>query len=139
MLRDELVNIALRWQHRFGVAPSITSTISEFDAALLVGCSESEYSNFMQSRTAVSRGFDFEHNDIRYQVKAVRPSGKPGSKITNAGKARNLDWDVLIWIRYNKYYEIQEAWSWNVRSYESEIYPLKRVSPENIRNGVRLR
>ena len=139
MLRDKLVEIALEWQRIFGVAPSITSTVSEYDAALLVGCPEREYSKFMQSRTAVSRGYDFIHNNIRYQVKAVRPSGKPGSKITNAGKASNLDWDKLIWIRYNKYYEIEEAWLWDVQNYEKEIFPMKRVAPENIRNGKKLK
>ena len=36
MLRDKLVDIALQWQAIFGVAPSITSSISEYDAAMLV-------------------------------------------------------------------------------------------------------
>ena len=31
MLRDKLVDIALQWQASFGVAPSITSSISEYD------------------------------------------------------------------------------------------------------------
>ena len=35
-LRDKLVDIALQWQANFGVAPSITSSISEYDAAMLV-------------------------------------------------------------------------------------------------------
>ena len=34
MLRDKLVDIALQWQACFGVAPSITSSISEYDAAM---------------------------------------------------------------------------------------------------------
>lgn len=29
-LRDKLVDIALQWQASFGVAPSITSSISEY-------------------------------------------------------------------------------------------------------------
>ena len=45
MLREELIKIALQWQERFGVAPSITSAISEYDAAMLVGMPESEYSD----------------------------------------------------------------------------------------------
>jgi hypothetical protein len=94
-----LIDVALDWQERFGVAPQITSTLSEFDAAMLVGMSEAEYSAFMQDKTAVSRGSDFEFNGIRYQVKANRPSGKKGSTITNVPKARNYDWDRLIWIR----------------------------------------
>lgn len=39
-LRDILVDVALQWQAIFGVAPSITSSISEYDAAMLVGVSE---------------------------------------------------------------------------------------------------
>ncbi len=56
MLREKLVEIALAWQEKFGVAPSVTSSISEYDAAILVGMPEAEYSNYMQGRTAVSRG-----------------------------------------------------------------------------------
>jgi hypothetical protein len=33
-LRQYLINIAREWQHRFGVAPAITSALSECDAAL---------------------------------------------------------------------------------------------------------
>jgi len=36
-LRSKLVTIALQWQERFGVAPAITSAISELDAAVLAG------------------------------------------------------------------------------------------------------
>ncbi len=36
-LRDQLVNIALKWQNKYGVAPAITSAISEYDAAMAVG------------------------------------------------------------------------------------------------------
>lgn len=50
-LRDELVRVSLEWQSRFGVAPSITSAGSEFDAARLVGMLEDEYSA-MQQQTA---------------------------------------------------------------------------------------
>ena len=82
MLRDNLVEIALQWQAKYGVAPQITSVISEFDAAMLVGMSESDYSDYMQDKTAVSKGADFVFNHQRYQVKANRPSGKPGSKVS---------------------------------------------------------
>ena len=30
-LRDKLVDIALQWQASFGIAPSITSSISEYN------------------------------------------------------------------------------------------------------------
>ena len=46
-LRNKLVDIALDWQENFGVAPSITSAISEYDAAMLIGMPESEYSDYM--------------------------------------------------------------------------------------------
>ena len=32
-LRDKLVCVALEWQKRYGVAPQITTAISEYDAA----------------------------------------------------------------------------------------------------------
>lgn len=49
-LRDKLADIALQWQASFGVAPSITSSISEYDAAMLVGMSEKEYSDYMRDK-----------------------------------------------------------------------------------------
>ena len=58
-LRTELVETALNWEDRFGVIPSITSAISEYDAAMLVGLSERQYATAMEGRTAVSKGFDF--------------------------------------------------------------------------------
>jgi len=58
-LRDILVDVALQWQASFGIAPSITSSISEYDAAMLVGMSEKEYSDYMRDKTAVAKGTDF--------------------------------------------------------------------------------
>ena len=55
-LRNQLVDIALKWQQKYGVAPAITSSISEYDAAMMIGMSEQEYSDFMQDKTAVNRG-----------------------------------------------------------------------------------
>jgi len=107
VLREDLIKIALEWQEKFGVAPQITAPISELDATTLVGMSEDEYSDFMQDKTAVMKGYDFIFKKIRYQVKGNRPSGKPGSKITMVPKAANYEWDKLIWIRYDKYYVIQ--------------------------------
>lgn len=138
-LRQTLVDVALKWQIQYGVAPSITSAISEYDAATLVGMSADEYSDYMQDKTAVSRGHDFIHNNIRYQIKAHRPSGKPGSFITNAGKANNYDWDILIWIRYNTEYEIQEAWAWERDKYIEAFHDAKRISPLDMRNGRSLK
>lgn len=108
-LRDQLVDIALQWQAEFGVAPQITNAISEYDAAMLVGMSESEYSKYMQDKTAVNKGSDFVFNGTRYQVKANRPSGKHGSLVTMVPKASNYEWDKLIWILYDQNYVMQEA------------------------------
>ena len=137
-LRDQLVDIALRWQNKYGVAPSVTSAISEYDAAMAVGMTEQEYSDFMQDMTAVNKGHDFIHNGIKYQIKAHRPSGKPSSKITNAGKARNYEWDVLIWLRYDVSFNIEEAWAWERESYISAFDEKKRISPADMRNGKKL-
>lgn len=85
-LRNKLIDIALQWQESFGVAPSITSALSEYDAAMLVGMSENEYSEYMKDKTAVSKGADFVFNNIRYQVKANRPSGKKRQFCNNGSK-----------------------------------------------------
>jgi hypothetical protein len=109
-LRSRLVEIALRWQNCFGVAPQITSAISELDAAQkLKGMPEEDYCADCRKRTSVTKGYDFRFRDLRYQVKANRPSGKPGSPVTLVAKAHNYDWDKLIWILYDRNYEIQEA------------------------------
>ena len=135
MLRDELVKIALLWQERFGVAPSITNTISEYDAAMLVGMSESEYSDYMKDKTAVNKGSDFVFNNTRYQVKANRPSGKKGSFVTMVPKAANYEWDRLIWILYDKNFVMQEAWEWEVKDYKLAFDNIKRLSPDHYRKG----
>ncbi len=137
-LRNQLVELALKWQQRYGIAPAITSTVSEYDAAMLLGMSKDEYSLYMHDKTAVSRGHDFVYNGLRYQIKAHRPSGKPGSKITNAGKARNYDWDILIWIRYNIHYNIEEAWSWERNLYRERFDKQNRISPADMRDGEKL-
>ena len=134
-LRERLVDIALDWQQKFGVAPQITTPLSEYDAAILVGMSEAEYSLYMQDKTAVARGSDFVFNGLRYQVKGNRPSGKRGSKITMVPKATNYDWDRLIWVMYDRLYVIQEAWEWEVREYRKAFHYIKRLSPSHYRQG----
>jgi len=134
-LRNKLVVIALQWQESFGVAPSITSAISEYDAALLVGMTENEYSEYMKDKTAVNKGSDFVFNNQRYQIKANRPSGKPGSKVTKVAKATNYLWDKLIWILYDKQYVMQEAWEWDVDKYKLEFDSKSRISPDDYRKG----
>ena len=134
-LRHTLVEVALEWQHRFGVAPHITSAISEYDAAVLVGCSEDAYSLQMAIRTAVGRGYDFLYEGKRYQVKANRPSGKPGSFVTLVAKATNYEWDFLVWVLYDKYFVMQEAWLWQVNTYRTCFDHQKRLSPSDMRRG----
>ena len=82
-------------------APSITSVISEFDASTLVGCPYDEYCKDGVHKTAVTSGHDFIYNGVRYQVKACRPSGKKGSKITKdltfkGANPMNLEKAILI-------------------------------------------
>ncbi len=134
-IRNKLVDTALQWQEIFGVGPSITSAISEYDAALLVGMTESEYSEYMKDKTAVHKGSDFVFNNQRYQVKANRPSGKPGSKVTIVPKAAKYEWDKLIWILYDKQYIMQEAWEWDVDKYKLEFDSKSRISPDDYRKG----
>ncbi len=137
-LRNQLVAIAREWQKKYGVAPAITSSISEYDAAMLVGMTEDDYMKSMAKMTAVNKGHDFKHNGTKYQIKARRSSGRPGSKITNAGKASNYEWHVLIWIRYDKEFVMQEALSWQVDEYKKEFDHKKRISLEDIRQGLQL-
>jgi len=138
-LRDKLVHLALQWEQTFGNAPRVTAALSELDAALLVGCSMREYGQCMQGITAVRRGYDFQFNGQRYQVKANRPSGKPGSFVTLVPKAQNYNWDFLIWILFNKNYEIEEAWLWEAISYRQAFEFVKRLAPDHYRRGKRLK
>ena len=134
-LRSRLVALAIDWELAFGNAPSITSALSEYDAAMLLGLSLLQYSAAMKGSTAVQRGYDFKHNGVRYQVKGTRASGKRGSKITKVPQAKNFDWDQLIWITYDPKYEIQEAWLWEVGEYEAQFKELTRLSPLHMRAG----
>ena len=137
-LRSTLIAVALEWERQYGVAPAITSAISEYDAATLVGCASDAYSATMRGKTAVSRGHDFIHNGLRYQVKANRPSGKRGSKVTLVPKPKNYDWDVLIWILYDPAWSIVEAWQWDCHKFQTFFEQTPRLSPSHLRQGVRL-
>ncbi len=138
-LRDRLVAVTLEWEGVFGVAPSITSAVSEYDAACLVGHTDETYGKACVGRTAVTRGSDFILNGLRYQVKANRPSGKPGSFVTLVGKASNYEWDRLIWLLYDRYFVLQEAWEWEVGQYRTEFHERSRLAPADMRKGKRLR
>jgi len=138
-LRRQLVESALAWERVFGNAPAITTAVSEYDAATLVGLTPDLYSAAMQGMTTVQRGYDFKYNGMRYQVKGNRPSGKPGSFVTWVPKATNYDWDYLVWVLYNPTYDIQEAWLWEVSAYRAAFDTVKRLSPSHYRKGAKLR
>ena len=137
-LRQQLIEVALAWELAHGNVPQITSVLSEYDAARLVGCTNQDYSKCMAGMTAVQRGYDFIHNNMRFQVKGNRPSGKRGSKVTWVPNPRNYEWDFLIWILYNETYEIQEAWQWRVADFIREFDHVIRLSPAHMRLGERL-
>jgi hypothetical protein len=137
-LRNLLVNVALEWEKRFAVAPRITADIAEYDAAKLVGTNLRIGKGRRGSDTAVMRGIDFLKNNERYQVKSNRPSGKPGSRVTLVGKASNFDWDRLIWILYNREYNIEEAWEFRSEQYKRLFEFKKRLSPKDMRKGSRI-
>lgn len=137
-IRDELVRIALEWEKRFSVCPSITSSISEYDAAMLLGCDSKEYEQNMRGRTSVSKGFDFTYGSVRYQIKANRPSGKKGSKVTLVSQAKNYEFDFLIWILYDTGYNMVEAWKFSVNDYKQRFETKNRLSPDDMRHGQRL-
>lgn len=134
-LRSRLVAIALDWESAFGVVPPITGVISEYDAARLIGHSDASFAEDCIGRTAVSRGLDFRHNGLRYQVKANRPSGKLGSPVTLVAKARNYEWDKLIWTLYDRSFVLQEAWEWRASEYELEFHSRSHLRPADMRWG----
>ena len=75
------------------------------------------------------------YKNVRYQVKANRPSGKKGSFVTMVPKASNYEWDRLIWLLYDKNYVMQEAWEWHVEDYRMAFENKKRLSPQDYRKG----
>ena len=137
-IRNSLVKIALDWESKFSVMPRITSSVSEYDAAKISGIDELSYSKIMEGCTAVTKGYDYKYKDIRYQIKANRPSGKPGSKVNLVTKASNYEWDILIWILYDRYFNIQEVWKFNVNTYKELFDEKKRLSPDDMRKGERI-
>lgn len=108
--RTKLIKASLSWEETIRTTPSITCVISELDAANYLGIPFEDYCNQMANISSVNSGFDFEYNNKNYQVKATRESGRKGSKITRLPSIKTNDWDVIIYIRYNAMYEIQEAY-----------------------------
>lgn len=134
-LRAQLVAVVLEWESRYGVAPSATSALSEYDAARIVGHTPESLAIDCVGRTAVTRGTDFCYQGLRYQIKANRPSGKPGSYVTLVAKASNYDWDRLIWLLYDRGFNVQEAWEWRVEDYRAQFHNIGRISPSHMRSG----
>jgi hypothetical protein len=138
-LRTQLVQIALEWEEYLGVGPAITPAISELDAAFLVGMSEEQWCADGKCRPAVPRRNDFTWEGVRYQVSANRPSSKKDSAVTwvslKQEKKREFVWDRLIWILYDHFYVIQEAWEFEVNDYRDLFTKFKRLSPNNMRSG----
>lgn len=71
-------------------------------------------------------------------MKACRPSGKPGSKITKVPKATNYDWDLLIWLLYDRQFVVQEASEWPMAAYKAAFDDVNRLSPPMMRSGRNL-
>jgi hypothetical protein len=69
-LQKQLVDVVLECEKHFGVAPSITSAISELGAARLVGMTEDADCAGGTHRTAVTKDTDFVCGEVRYQVTA---------------------------------------------------------------------
>lgn len=67
VLRNKLVAMSLNWQATFGIAPAATTAISEYGAAMLVGCSFEEYVQSVRNNSAVTRGYDFIYGGTRYR------------------------------------------------------------------------
>jgi hypothetical protein len=137
-LRDKLVSIALEWQRTYGNAPAITGTLGEYDAAMLVGCTEEDYQTQMRERSVVARGHDFVHAGSRYQVRANRPSGRRGSPVTLVSKPDSYEWDFFVWVHYHTDFRLREAWLWPVAEFRTQLGSVSRLSPSHVRQGERL-
>lgn len=138
-LKNQLIKSCLDWERLIGVAPHITSAISEYDAMKLVGMSEQEILQQSGGKTAVQKGHDFIYKYVKYQVKANRPSGKKGSSVTITSKAKNYEFDKLIWILYNTNFVIKTAYKLDVKDYKDRLGHLKYVRPNDlIKNGHKI-
>lgn len=141
-IRDQLVQTALQWEKRFGFFPGqagITAAVSEYDAAMMLGLTEVNYIASIKGRSSVGRGHDFVFENKRIQVKANRPSGRPGSDVWNAGpKAKTKGWDILIYILYDKGYVMQEAYQFDRDAYETMFSNKESLRLEDMRRGTKI-
>jgi hypothetical protein len=81
---------------------------------------------------------DFWKDGTAYQVKSNRASGEAGSRVTLVRKAKNYNWDRLVWILYDQEYRIREAWEFTRGEYRELFEHRRRLSPEDVREGTRL-
>ena len=142
-IRDQLVQIVLKWEKKFGFFPGqagITAAISEYDAATRIfKLDENQYSISVQGRSSVGRGYDFKFNKKKIQVKANRPSGRLGDTVWNAGRKVKTDgWDILIYILYDKSYVVQEAYEFKCDKYEELFSNKKSLRLEDMKKGKKI-
>ena len=137
--REQLISQSLAWESAFGKSPSITGELGEIDAIFSLGFLTPETLRKRRSASAVKSKSDFEVNGLRYQVKANRPSGRPGSKVTKIGVPKPDGWDELLWVLYNKDYRVQEFWKIDHRTFWQALGGNKHLRPKIIRDsGIRL-
>jgi hypothetical protein len=134
-LRDLLAKVSLEWEKRFVNAPQVTGDLAEYEAAKLKGTNLKPGEGREASDTAVTKGVDFRYRNKGYQVKGNRPSGKKGSRVTLVNKAKNYNWDYLIWVLFNKDYVVQGAWQHSKDSYRRRFKNRKRLSPDDMQSG----
>lgn len=72
----------------------------------------------------------------------IVPAARKASDVTwvaqKTEKKRPFGWDLLIWIFYDRFYVIQEAWEFAATEYRVKFAHLKRLSPDHMRQGRRL-
>ena len=141
-IRDQLVQLVLEWEERFGFFPGqagITAAVSEYDAAMMLGHNEAEYIISVAGRSPVGCGHDFVFKNKKIQVKANRPGGRSGDTVWNAGpKMITGGCDILIYLLYNKDYVVQEAYQFDCNEYEEMFSNKKSLRLEDMRKGKRL-
>ena len=141
-IRDQLVQTTLEWEKTFGFFPGqagITAAVSEYDAAIRLGLNQDQYRVSITGRSSVGRGYDFKFMNKKIQVKANRPSGRPGSDVWNAGpKVKTDGWHILIYMLNDKDYVIQEAYWFDCDTYERMFSNKEKLRLDDMRMGNKL-
>jgi len=122
-VKDFLKSV-LELEKKFGITSRITGGLGEYDAAMQLGFSEKEYSDYMEKVAPVRADYDFEYKGKKYQVKAHHPASV---KITTAIfsipallKYKKYKWDYLIYIVYDKEYAIERMKRIGRKKFEKE-------------------